>query len=230
MYKSIVIHEVLHALGFDHEQSRYDRDSFVNIYYNNIKANQKGNFQKNDLDEIDFHGTEYDYKSIMHYSRKSFTIDGKTTIEAKFDPLMQLGNDVLSPTDIVEINRLYQCDVKSGWGKWSTWSNCLRNWKDKCTKARVRICVSKNTKLCPGVNSYGTQSDVKTCPLHECVAAEKRVDGHWGNWSRYSQCSGVCDWGTQERHRTCNNPVPSDGGLPCAGKLSKQKRLCRRKR
>ena len=69
-----VIHEIGHVVGLWHEQSREDRDSFVNIIWANIQAGKEHNFNQHIVDGDDI--GPYDYGSIMHYSRTAFSRDG----------------------------------------------------------------------------------------------------------------------------------------------------------
>ena len=59
------IHEFLHALGMVHEQSRPDRDDYVEIIFANIQTNALGNFETNTQSYTN--NVEYDYASVMHY-------------------------------------------------------------------------------------------------------------------------------------------------------------------
>uniref|UniRef100_A0A3P8N9F4 Metalloendopeptidase n=1 Tax=Astatotilapia calliptera TaxID=8154 RepID=A0A3P8N9F4_ASTCA len=68
VFHQIVQHEVLHALGFDHEQTRSDRDQHVRILLENVIPGMEHNFRKINTRNLD---TPYDYNSVMHYGRKS---------------------------------------------------------------------------------------------------------------------------------------------------------------
>ena len=75
-------------------------------------SGNKYNFDRQKAHAGLIQGTPYDYKSIMHYSRTTFTMNGKDTIRAKFDPEMPLGGQVMSQYDILELNKIYQCHCK----------------------------------------------------------------------------------------------------------------------
>ena len=69
-----IAHEILHTAGFWHEQSRPNRDDFIEVLEDNIDPEKIGNFDKHDRDGEGL-GT-YDYESIMHYGRTAFSRDG----------------------------------------------------------------------------------------------------------------------------------------------------------
>ena len=60
------IHEILHALGMVHEQSRPDRDDYVEIIFARIRADALGNFETETQSYTN--NVRYDYGSVMHYS------------------------------------------------------------------------------------------------------------------------------------------------------------------
>ncbi|XP_078540690.1 embryonic protein UVS.2-like [Lissotriton helveticus] len=112
VWKGIVQHELNHALGFYHEQSRSDRDDYVTIMTENISPGNSGNFNKENTNNL---GLEYDYSSVMHYGMYAFSNNfGQPTIIPKPNPDTPIGQrDGLSNLDVSKINTLYQCGLCS---------------------------------------------------------------------------------------------------------------------
>ncbi|XP_051757615.1 low choriolytic enzyme-like isoform X2 [Ctenopharyngodon idella] len=100
-----VQHELLHALGFHHEQNRSDRDQYIQILYENIYPEMQYNFNRADTNNL---GTPYDYNSVMHYSRYAFSWNSEPTMIPIPDSNVVIGEaQEMSDNDILRINRLY---------------------------------------------------------------------------------------------------------------------------
>eukprot|EP01063_Lacrimia_lanifica_P027639 TRINITY_DN3907_c0_g1_i3.p1 TRINITY_DN3907_c0_g1~~TRINITY_DN3907_c0_g1_i3.p1 ORF type:complete len:1118 (+),score=313.16 TRINITY_DN3907_c0_g1_i3:63-3416(+) len=95
------VHEILHSLGFGHEQARPDRDLFVAINTEEIEAGKENNF---DIDSYMIPFGAYDYGSIMHYGASDFAKGSKDVIVAPY-PIGQ--NSGLSAGDISMVQFLY---------------------------------------------------------------------------------------------------------------------------
>lgn len=74
------MHEILHCLGFFHQQSAADRDDYVQIKWENIEDSHEHNFNKYNDSVVTDYGVSYDFQSIMHYSEKAFSKNGEKTI------------------------------------------------------------------------------------------------------------------------------------------------------
>ena len=42
------------------------------------------------------------------------------------------------------------------------------------------------------------------------------VNGKWGGWNSWSNCTVSCGGGNQTRNRFCDHPLPQFGGAICA--------------
>ncbi|WP_276483718.1 M12 family metallopeptidase [Paraflavitalea pollutisoli] len=105
--EAVVIHEMLHALGFWHEQSRSDRNTYVRVNTDKVAKGYEDNFQM----EPGLALGAYDYQSIMHYPADAFAAtSGVPTIQCKNGDVISncpLGGAKLSPKDIEGLNKLF---------------------------------------------------------------------------------------------------------------------------
>ncbi|VDD90930.1 unnamed protein product [Enterobius vermicularis] len=121
LFHEIVVHELMHAVGFWHEHSRAgsnlscekftDRDDYIKIRWENILPGMRSQFDKISAALQDLQGEKYDYRSIMHYDSTAFSKNGRNTIETVEDGFTPIiGSAIeLSKLDIKKINKLYSC-------------------------------------------------------------------------------------------------------------------------
>ena len=92
---NVIIHEMFHIMGAAHEQARADRNDYIRVNWNNIPADWRDQFYRdqfsdtvstlncnNAVSNADFDAcftndvfstfdAPYDYLSVMHYPRRA---------------------------------------------------------------------------------------------------------------------------------------------------------------
>ncbi|XP_039249556.2 uncharacterized protein LOC120327185 [Styela clava] len=238
----VVQHELLHALGFWHEQSRPDRDSYVEIRFDNIASNMKHNFNKRQA--IDSMGSMYDKGSIMHYGGYAFSSNRQPTIvDITTGQPIKSQREGMSESDKYQVNKMYKCNAEGGgeeqpeWSTWSQWSSCSLT----CgvgQKRRTRTCML-GSQTVSVQKCEGSAVLQENCKIKDCSTTST---GTWSSWLSWSTCSVSCGGGYRWRRRICNggqcigsvwqagkcntNSCSSSTGMFEANPIETSKQLC----
>uniref|UniRef100_A0A915MRX6 Metalloendopeptidase n=1 Tax=Meloidogyne javanica TaxID=6303 RepID=A0A915MRX6_MELJA len=159
----VACHEVMHALGVEHEHIRPDRDDSITVLWDNIDAQFLDYYVPADGSTYSSYGIPYKCDSIMHYSYKIGARDyGLHTMTCKVDPDI---NDPLmgqrkglTQADVDAINKLYcypeECTDNSNFcGAWATQGLCY--------------CPSSGKPNCYMVQNCPNSCNFCTCTQYE---------------------------------------------------------------
>ncbi|XP_058823267.1 astacin-like [Topomyia yanbarensis] len=111
----IVVHELMHALGFIHEFTRPDRDSWVSINMGALEPQYQTAefylraFAIQSVAQDELHRIPYNYGSVMHYSKYGGAASYSTPVMTNLQPWDgDFGNTTgLSDLDIFRVNYRY---------------------------------------------------------------------------------------------------------------------------
>ncbi|VDK60981.1 unnamed protein product [Onchocerca ochengi] len=218
--KGIIMHELMHAVGFFHEQSRTDRDNHITVLWENIQPGMQGQFEKYDHGIIDSLGADYDYDSIMHYGPRAFSGNGQPTLVPKIP--IAIGQRLhFSTLDIFKINKLYNCPLRViGTKRTAVSSSPKINESQKLTNASIHLIITDSCKnirsdcdelavhgWCTGNPRWMKHYCPKSCKLCSNLTVQPCVDqrpdcftlmqnGHCtiSNVFMHAFCSKSCDF------------------------------------
>jgi len=189
-YVGTAAHEIGHALGFYHEQSRPDRDNYVTIYTQNIMQGMAYNFNKYGRNTIDSLGTPYDYTSVMHYDAYAFSANGRPTILPNKQGVKIGQRDGISGMDAKQMNLLYKCNGGSTGGN----QGCQDDHKHCEYWASLDEC-KKNP-------DYMLKNCRKSCKIcSECKDTDKNCE----YWASRGECKKNPSWMLNNCKKSCQN-------------------------
>ncbi|XP_076378705.1 A disintegrin and metalloproteinase with thrombospondin motifs 9 isoform X1 [Megalopta genalis] len=92
---------------------------------------------------------------------------------------------------------------------------CRRLWCTAPKWGHYNQCHTEYMPWADGTDCGGG----KWCIRGECVVRSilEPVNGQWGEWGSYGECSRTCGGGVQKKYRECNNPPPQNYGNYCVG-------------
>ncbi|KAE9550065.1 hypothetical protein FO519_006729 [Halicephalobus sp. NKZ332] len=162
LFHEIIVHELMHSLGFWHEHSRIDRDEHIKIRWENILPGMKSQFDIISGALQDTQGENYDYRSIMHYDSTAFSRNGQNTIETMIDGFTNVIGTAtdLSDMDVIKINKLYKCFKKNE--KATTRSSKKSTAKPQEREIEVESKRTKSTTPDPETIPFPETTDTNT--------------------------------------------------------------------
>ncbi|ULU05647.1 hypothetical protein L5515_014066 [Caenorhabditis briggsae] len=139
------IHELMHAIGIEHTQSRSDRNRYLDILAQNIDQRDLPNFELLSP-RLWANLVPYDYGSVMHYSADSFSNkdDEQTMLPKDRTFIETMGSMIPNFYDFDQINQYYNC-----------YDSCRNSGEQVANCANGGIPNPNNCQICNCPMGYG---------------------------------------------------------------------------
>ncbi|XP_071810508.1 A disintegrin and metalloproteinase with thrombospondin motifs 9-like isoform X3 [Asterias amurensis] len=121
------------------------------------------------------------------------------------------------PGEVYNISK--QCELVFGEGATvcPILRTCSRLWCTGSFQGSRRGCRTQHMPWADGTPCGNN----KWCDRGKCVGqahSTEPVDGGWGKWEGYGDCSRTCGGGVKQAVRQCTEPSPQNGGKYCIGR------------
>uniref|UniRef100_A0A0B7A7Y9 Peptidase M12B domain-containing protein n=1 Tax=Arion vulgaris TaxID=1028688 RepID=A0A0B7A7Y9_9EUPU len=114
----------------------------------------------------------------------------------------------------------FQCRMEFG----AYFKLCGAFYNDPCGtlwcshSSQPHLCRTKRGPPLPG-SQCGAERECRN-EICQYVGDMRPVNGYWGRWSPWTECSTECGIGVRQRARICDNPAPAYDGKQCEGEDS----------
>jgi uncharacterized protein (TIGR03437 family) len=105
-----IVHELGHVIGLYHENTRVDRDRYIEVLWENIRREYRFNTFAANVDSPTSH--PYDFGSIMHYSAIAFNRGNMPTMRTKPEGIPIGWALTVSALDAEGVDRMYGAQPK----------------------------------------------------------------------------------------------------------------------
>ncbi|XP_068239416.1 zinc metalloproteinase nas-4-like isoform X6 [Palaemon carinicauda] len=231
LYVGIVLHEFMHAAGFWHEQSRYDRDNFITINKLNVKKDMWFNFEKYNWDKIQTLGVPYDLESVMHYGPYAFAAKELQPTIIPRETGVEIGQRRgFSKRDIEKLQKLYNCaDTSVEFASTSTSMPLL--------EPSTEECIDNNEKYCQPWADRGECENNPTWMNVNCRKACRQCGGaagkecqdhnvHCATWMEAGECTQNPDYMALFCKKSCGICRDHEQDLPIQRKCEDKNKFC----